>query len=411
LDEFRIKPEGMAQCNQCGFVSYPTKYKTYEEIKEYYRKSYRQAPNNSHLFSGERKLWYHERLLRPLIEEWKVNKIRPVIGEVGSAFGMFLKWMTEQIDCEVFGTEFTTSFRRVAFHEFGIKLDEELDLTRKYDLLASYHVLEHQLDADKWLEKYLNALSPSGVMYLSTPIWFRELTNFGSQGFDLGYYWHPDHINAWSEKHLEHLIAKAGGEIIFKNDDIYGNSYILKKAAGGPATLDTKWDPNKSREDVQKIQMCWKLIQENKTAAAIEIWPNCITAWINHFELNRSKFDKDRPEMNRFLNQMVAACPNTSDALTMAADVSSRYEDYDGAFELFKKALLKKPNSPTMLMGMANCRRQQALRLNNDPAKKAELLRESLEITRRLRDSSIEMSNQAVTWIYHDQALIPLEGE
>lgn len=411
VDQFRIKPSGMHQCDSCGFVSYPEKYKSYEEIRDYYRASYRQAPNISNLTSGERKLWYHERVLRPLIEEWKKAGLKPVVGEIGSAMGMFLKWMTEQIDCEVHGTEWTTSYRRVAYHEFGIKLDEEFDFSRKYDLIASYHVLEHQQDADEWLKKYLDCLSPNGVMYLSTPIWFRELANFGAQGFDIEYYWHPDHINAWSEEHLEHIIARAGASILFKNTDIYGNTYLLKAGPKEVTTTATReWNNGKYRGDLEKIFTCWKLIQENKTAAAIEAWPNCITAWINHFELHRTQFNKDKPEMNRFLNQMVHACPNSSDAYTMAADVAARYEDYDGAYDLFSKAAVKKPNNPTLLMGMANARRQKALR-TKDPKEKVSLLTESLEISRAIRASSIEMANQITTWIYHDEALLPMEGE
>ena len=180
VDQYRVKPEGMSACQNCFFVSYPKKYKTEEEIKEYYRKEYRQPPTAANLFSGERKLYYHEVILKPLIEEWKAQGLtKPVVGEVGSAIGMFLNWMKIKMpEAEIHGTELTTSFRRVAFHEFGIQLNEEFDFTRRYDLVVSYHVLEHQLDPDIMLARYAHTLSERGVMYLSTPVWFREATNF-----------------------------------------------------------------------------------------------------------------------------------------------------------------------------------------------------------------------------------------
>ncbi len=220
VDQVRIKPQGLSQCTHCGFFSYPDKYKTEEEIKEHYRKEYRGAPTVHNALTGERKLHYHDSFLSPLFQSWKEQGLtNPVIGEIGSAMGMFLNWIKQQIPgAEVHGTELTTTFRRVAKHEFGIDLVEDFDFTKQYDMIASYHVLEHQLDADVMLKKYRDCLKDSGVMYLSTPVWFREALNFGAPGFDIEYYWAPDHINAWSEGHLEYIIQKAGLQIIFKND-------------------------------------------------------------------------------------------------------------------------------------------------------------------------------------------------
>lgn len=401
---------GMAQCEECGFVSYPNKYQSYEAIKAYYRTAYRPAPNVQNLCSGERKLHYHEVVLRPWIEQWKSAERPPVIGEVGSAMGMFLSWMKQQIpQAEVHGTELTTSYRRVAKHEFGIDLVEELP-EKKYDMIASYHVLEHQMDADWWLAAYAKMLSEQGVIYLSTPIWFREATNFGSQGFDLDYYWHPDHINCWSQEHLELIIWKAGLEIIYKNDNIYGNTYILRKLQGEPAHKPELALPGVYAKRGEDLLRCWRHIQSNETDLAIEAYPNCPAAWINHYELNRAKLDKDKKALSEFLNSAVKACPNTADTLTLAADVNVRYEEFKNAIALFKQALKRKPNNPTLLFGLANCFRQIALKTKNEDEKMA-ALNESLAIMKHARATSIELANQATSWIYHDYSLIPIGGE
>lgn len=409
IDEHRISKQGMSVCTGCGFVSYPNKYQTKEQIKAHYRKDYRPAPTNHNMFSGERKLWYHEVFLRNLIEEWKKSGVKPRIGEVGAAMGMFLAWMKEQIDCElIHGTEWTTSFRRVAFHEFGIKLDEDFNFNDKYDLIVSFHVLEHQMDPDSELKAYRDCLTPSGLIYLSTPVWFREATNFGQSGFDLEYYWAPDHINCWSEEHLEHIFAKVGLEPVFKNTNVYGNTYLLKKV--DPQVKEITWTAEKSESIAEKMKKCWMLLQQNETALAIETYPNCPSAWVNHFEMHRAEFNKRPDELEKFLNQGIAACPNTADTLTLAGDIMSRYEKYENSFEIYTKALERKPNNPTILMAMSNCFRQMALR-EKDPEKKIELFKKALSILYRVKSTSVELANMATSWIYHDVANIPMEGE
>lgn len=410
IDQHRMKAQGMAVCTGCGFVGYPTKYKTKEQIKAHYRKDYRPAPTNQNLFSGERKLWYHEYFLRNLIEEWKKVGLKPVVGEVGAAMGLFLSWLKEQIECDtLIGTEWATAYRRVSLHEFGVKLDEDFDFKRKYDLIASFHVLEHQMDPDKELAAYRECLTPQGVIYLSTPVWFRDATNFGQSGFDLEYYWHPDHINCWSEVHLEHIFAKVGLEPIMKNDNIYGNTYILKRVEPNP-DHKIEWTAAKSEDIAAKMKACWKYIQSNETALAIETYPNCPNAWVHHYEMHRAELHKRPEEIERFINQVVSACPNSSDSLTLAGDILTRYEKYEDSYKFLERALARRPNNPTVLLGMSNCLRQLALR-EADEAKKITLFKRSLEILYRIRSTSVECAPQATSWIYHDQAQIPFEGE
>lgn len=410
IDHLRESKQGMAMCTNCGFVSYPQKYKSEDEIREHYRKEYRPAPSVKNLYTSERKIWYHEHFLRPMIEEWKKAGVKPLIGEVGSAFGLFLSWMKEQLECEVHGTEWTTTFRRVAAHEFGINLAEDFDFKRSYDLIVSYHVLEHQLDPDVWLKRYADALNANGMIYLSTPVWFREAVNFGTSGFDLSYYWHPDHINAWSEQHLEEIIRKAGLKIILKDTVVYGNTYILSKSQGEEIPPAKVFDRKKYLDIVARIQKCWQLIQSNETALAIEAYPNCPAAWINHYELNRAKLHGNELEVAKFMQAAVNACPNTTDTLMLVGDIHRRCESYEKAYQFFEKAEKSKPNNPTMLMAMSDSLRQQALRIKEEP-RRTDLLKRSIELQKQIRAVSMEVAPQAISWIYHDFAQIPMEGE
>jgi hypothetical protein len=69
VDQYRLKPSGMCICNNCGMVSYPSKWKSYEEIKKHYQSEYRKPPTSSNYFTGQRKLHFHNSFLQDLFKE------------------------------------------------------------------------------------------------------------------------------------------------------------------------------------------------------------------------------------------------------------------------------------------------------------------------------------------------------
>ena len=408
VDEHRVKPEGMCMCKACGFVSYPSKYKSEDEIKEYYRKEYRGAPQVASLYTGERKLHYHHYFLSPLFEEWKkVGLDNPVIGEIGSAFGMFLDWIRGQVPgAEINGTELTTSMRKVAKYEYNLNLTEEFDYTKKYDLIVSYHVLEHQLDPDLNLKKYRDCLSDNGLLYLAAPVWFRDLDNSANGGFEIEEYWHPNHINSWGEDHLEWIIKKSGLSIVMKDSAIYGNTYLLKKTDNVIGEMPM-FSPVKCLDYMKRAYKCWEHIKQNETALAIESMPNCPTAWVHHYEFNRAMFDKNKDAREGFMKQAEAACPTSGNIFVLLGDLRSRYEQFDSALAYFGKGLKYKPNNPTIIMGMSNCYRLMALKEKN-PIRKAELIKASMDALQFIRKSSMEFRDKAISWLFHDATLLDL---
>lgn len=410
IDHLRLKKVDMCICESCGFVSYPSKYKTEDEIKDHYRKSYRNPPQASALFTGERKLQYHEFFLKNIFDTWKELGLEsPVVGEIGAAYGLLLNSIRQKFpNADIHGTELTQTYRRVAYHEFGLDLKEDFDTSKKYDLIISYHVLEHQLDPDKKMQEYVSCLKDNGLFYLACPIWFRDAHCGAVGNFDIDDYWAPDHINSWSEEHLEHLLHKAGLEIIYKNDDIYGNTYILKKAT--KPYVSVKFDAEKYLKIAERMFKAFIHIQENNHAMAIETYSNCPSAWVGHYEFNRANFHKNKEELDKYLDQAIEACPNTSDALMFAADVLTRYERYDDAYEKLIRAMAKKPNSPNILLAMANCFRKKAEK-EKDSAKRDRFLKESININRFLMNVSTEFLPQAISWAYYDESQLetPLE--
>jgi 2-polyprenyl-3-methyl-5-hydroxy-6-metoxy-1,4-benzoquinol methylase len=407
VDHMRLKKVGMSMCLGCGFVSYPSKYKTEEEIKEYYRKNYRPGPQAHNLFTGERKLQYHNHFLAPIFEEWKLaGHEEPVVGEIGAAYGLLLNWIKQQFPkADVVGTELTESFRRVAYHEYGIKLVEDFDYTKKYDLIISYHVLEHQTEPDKKLKEYAACLKRGGIFYLSCPVWFTEAANSAMPGFDIESYWAEDHINSWAPEHLEYIIEKAGLSIIHRDDTVYGFTYILKRSEKD-AEKKT-FDHKKYLDAGERLFQAWTYLQENQTELALETYKNMPCAWVAHYEFNRAKFHKDIPALDAYLKEAIKNCPNSCDVYVFAGDVLARYERYDEAREMFHEALKRKPGAPTILMAIANCYRMRALK-EKDPTLKDKMLRESINLNRMVMSLSTEFLPQAISWSYHDQSHLPV---
>jgi len=267
LEKKDNKKIGMAICKSCGFISYPSKYKSKEEILAYYRKNYRSGPPTFNNFvTGTRKLHYHSFFLKEVFQLWNDNKKEaPVIGEVGAALGMVLNMYREIFPkAEVHGTELTVSYRNVAFHEYGIRLGDELPQDKKYDLLMTYKVAEHQMDIDKELFNYRDLLKDDGYLYISVPTWFEVLENFGLGGFDLGYYYHPDHINAWSKKLFESLLKKTGFQIIKYDNYMYGDTYLCKKTEPVALTKDDFEDYQDIIKKMETIKKISELFKRNK---------------------------------------------------------------------------------------------------------------------------------------------------
>lgn len=416
VDEFRIKPEGMSLCMGCGFVSYPELYKSKEEIIKYYEDDYRTIPKVTNLFQGERKIHYHAHFLEEIIAEWKKNPPKDMnITDIGSAFGQFLNWLRGHFkESSVVGVELTKGYVRNAWHLFGIETLKDFDDTKKYDLISSYKSLEHILDPDIELKRYIDALKDDGYLYLGVPCWFDELGNFGSSGiFDIEYYYSTNHINTWTRKQVEGLIKVCGGEVIKENHTYYDSVYLIKKSKEAPESREIcKEDPEYILECLDKVKKVSDLITKTQFKEAIEIWPNCPSAHLYNYEHNRKGYHKLGFDYlkKEVLDKMIEDCPNSGDVLYHVADIYARYDKWDVAVEYLDKANSLKPNSPHVFTLLSNCFRQMAEHsaTEDDRIKFYEKARETGNI---LKSISMQAHNEAVNWIMFDNSKLPTPFE
>lgn len=413
VDEYRMKPAGMEICKTCGFVTYPEIVAKNEELKQYYRKEYRPGPTVQALFTGNRKLHYHAEFLAETIELWNKEGRKPEVFEVGAAFGLFLHWFRLQVPkANVSGSELTLPFRRVAYHQYKIWLGEEFDSSKKYDLIASYKVAEHIPFMDVELRRYAEALKPSGFLYISVPTWFHQMTNFGVDGFSLDYYYDKNHINVWTRKLFETLLAKCGLEIIKSDHVFYDSTYLCKR---NDELMKKAPEYESVEEIIDKMGRIYKasfLYDETKFEEAIEMFPNYPEAHIAYYEKNRAKFHPlgFAGIEKQVILPAIAACPDTHKISYFAADIAMRYDDFDKALEYLDLAARQKPGDPASLVAVASCYRILAQR-QTDPKQVVELYESARNIAKTLQRVSIQHSLEALTWIFADEAKIPIPGE
>ena len=398
VDEYRLKASGMSMCGSCGFVTYPDKLKD-KSLKEFYQDDYRKFPNANNFFTCERKVHYHAAFLKDVIKELKDKPINFL--EIGAAFGTVCNWIQKKCPkWKVEGTELTTGFKRVAFHEYGLNLQDDFDKTKKYDFIMTYKVLEHQKDPDKELLQYRESLNDDGYLYVGVPIWFDKLCNFGMTGFDIEYYYSTNHVNVWSRSLFEGLLAKCGFKVVATNNTHYDFVYLCKKTDLGSVVKDSSVE---RKEQLKKAFAAYKLFVTGKYKEAAETYTYFPDAWKMHYELHRNQIHNEGVELIEpdFIDVMLKSNNRCPESLYVAADIFKRYEKYDKAIKLLEECLDKRANMPTALMSLGECHRL----MGN--------LHQSAAIMEYLTNVSSQMRYEALSWYYRDIANIktPHEGE
>lgn len=409
IDVYRLKPSGMCICKSCAFVSYPSKWATYEDIKKHYQSSYRKPPTSSNYFTGQRKLHFHNKFLQSVFEQWKTQGLdAPKIFEIGAAYGMVLDWLKSLYPkSTVAGTELTTSFKRVCKHEFGIDLVDDFDDTTKHDLIISYKVAEHQLDVDKELRKYATSLTDNGLLYISVPTWFDSANNFGIAGFDLEYYYDTNHINMWTRPMFENMLSRAGLEIIKKDYLIYDSTYLCKRNDSLMSAAVHKEDYKEIQGRMDLIKKAYMLFNENKFEEAIAMYPDYPHAHTARAEMIRKESFKQGWGWikENIIEKGMKDCPTSVEFIVTCTDMAMRAEQWEEAIKLAELCLTLKPENPVALSQLVNIMREVALRAKDEKSK-AHYFKQARDIARHLRLVSAQHFREATDMIYTFDAQI-----
>jgi SAM-dependent methyltransferase len=348
VDEFRLKPSGMEMCTGCGFITYPKRVGDPEALKTYYEAQYRNAPGFGNKVTGNNKIWYHQEFLTEVFQLWKDNEVNPKTFEVGCAFGMTLNWMKKSFPKgDIRGSELTKSFVNVAWNEYGLELKDDFD-DEEYDLIFSYKVAEHQPNVVEELKRYKKSLEKGGYLYIGVPCWFNKATNFGSPGFDLEYYYHPDHVNVWRREQFEYLLNREGFRVIKENHVYYDSVYLCKVDNSVELRPVPKFSADVQKTEMAKLKEAWIAYEAQDYKKAIETYPRYPMAWKAHYSLNRQKLDESG-EWEKVLMQMLEVLPDDSFSHLTCIEVYFAYKQWDKALEHVGKMLELSPQNAQAL--------------------------------------------------------------
>jgi 2-polyprenyl-3-methyl-5-hydroxy-6-metoxy-1,4-benzoquinol methylase len=186
---------------------------------------------------------------------WPSNNYKSVL-EVGCGTASFLRLM-RGCGWDVLGLEPDITYAQASAERYNIEIRTEFisDLTiqRKFDLIASFHVIEHVDDPNLFLTSLHEYLSDDGYLFLECPSidkWY---------GDSIEHFFWDVHINTFSRKTLLAFLAKAGFQIIADGWNGIGLWVIAKKAQ--QETLPIIWDsPQRIKAIVQKA------VSESETA-------------------------------------------------------------------------------------------------------------------------------------------------
>ena len=402
VDSYRIKPSGMSICKECGFVSYPDRWKSEEDMKKFYAHDYRKLPTVGNLYTGQRKASYHEEFLREFIIEWQ-KKEKFTVCDIGAAHGMFLAWIRSMFpNGDINGTEWDIGYKRNAREEYDIRLTDEIDTTKKYDLISLYNVAEHMQDVDVKLKEYRELLNDDGMLYIAVPQWFGNFHNAGPANCDLEYSYHPDHINVWTREIFESILKRCCFDIVKSNFTMYNPCYMCKKSPVIEEIVPFKHDYTEIKTRMVQTKKAFDAFAVRDYETCIKEYPATPLAYKGHYEGNRKAFhDLGITEMEGFMKSAMAACPESTEIVAMCADIYQRYELYERSIEFWSVALKMRPNCPQFLGNLAQCMRG-IYRKTGDQ----KYLIEARDISRHIGRVSQENLPEMITWIYNDNSKI-----
>lgn len=339
VDYLRSKSQNMIVCKECGFITFD-RFKSIEEYELFYQYDYRQMPVTvDNLITTNRKLGYHEFFISDYL---KKNKDL-CIYDIGAGIGYFLRWARDKYGHKrVSGCEFVEAFRNYAYNAFDITLTARFDdslksIQQKYDLIVMYHSLEHIPDPVVFVSKVKQYLAEGGKLYIATPTWMGEMTNFGGMPFkSFDDYFHENHLNAWSKKQFRYFLKKMGLRIIKDESKIYG--YTVLCEASNESVQESSLDKQDYKDVVYQLETMQKAsrqYQKGDYREAIRLYPKFCDAYMAEVGQNQGKFDMQM----KIIEAYEKICSDTVLSHVQRAILFFQYNMLDQAEEQFRIAL------------------------------------------------------------------------
>jgi 2-polyprenyl-3-methyl-5-hydroxy-6-metoxy-1,4-benzoquinol methylase len=196
------------RCDGCGLVFQNPQEDPVKTISRYGEEYFKYEKENEHNFF---------RLIEMTINDFEILKLLPAgadVLEVGSATGLFLKFMKEKgykpVGIEICGDSANYGIKQYGVDIINCSLEDAV-FDRRFDFVHFSHLIEHLNDPFNFLKKVYDLLNDKGYALITTP---------NSSGLFASYYdedWRcivDDHLFLFNKKNLEKLLVKTGFKII-----------------------------------------------------------------------------------------------------------------------------------------------------------------------------------------------------
>jgi polysaccharide pyruvyl transferase WcaK-like protein len=198
-------------CNSCG-LAYLSPRMDDEEIKEYYL-----SDSFSEDFRGEseRGMVKRDALVQKSKERW--NGLEPFLFggtllEIGCSSGEFLEIAKDRF--EVYGIDASTGYANSSELDIHIGQFPDYDFSDvvdKFDVIATFHTLEHVPDPQTFLNAVYERLDDDGVFIIEYP----DLSLAAERTFLPDTYFQKSHLYDFSNFNISLLLVRAGFRVNF----------------------------------------------------------------------------------------------------------------------------------------------------------------------------------------------------
>jgi SAM-dependent methyltransferase len=202
------------KCNSCNHIQlYPLP--TIEEEKEYYNKDMQMKALISEI--DEKIITRNIPWIEQQIERYSPYIFRSkMLLEIGSGYGTFLaelkkRWSKSAEGIEVSAARrcFAEKYENIKLYGLNLMIDEiPVNMRNKYDLIVSFHVLEHISNPNLFIKKVRDLLCEEGMVIFEVPN-VEESFSEECKAYEQ-FKWLRAHISYFSAKTLYELMKKNG---------------------------------------------------------------------------------------------------------------------------------------------------------------------------------------------------------
>ncbi|WP_397303642.1 methyltransferase domain-containing protein [Nonlabens ulvanivorans] len=203
-------------CSNCGFVMILPRLDLNQNEELYKNGKFSEEargsvqPTSSKIRTVESTAWLHFQHLIENLSHGKIESFQNSL-EIGCGAGSFLR-LLKIAGLEVHGIEPDVNIAQYGIEQYQLRIDtgffEDIRLDSKYDLISSFHVIEHVNNPTLFVKKAFDSLNIGGVFYLECP----TLDNM--YGLDEKFFFWKPHVNSFSDITLRYLLEKQGFKVL-----------------------------------------------------------------------------------------------------------------------------------------------------------------------------------------------------